>query len=94
MDSDRYKRLQSNLNKEETRLKSLTANMDPFRLVELKSINEFREQNKDKSQTYEGDLEADPLGFLAKVQKAAKYKWESPSMFARGFLFTHGDSIF
>jgi hypothetical protein len=39
-----------------------------------KCINEFREQNKDKSQTYEGDLEADHLGFLAKVRKASKYE--------------------
>jgi hypothetical protein len=38
----------------------------------MKCINEFREQNKDKPQTYEGDLEADYLRFLAKVQKAAK----------------------
>jgi hypothetical protein len=38
----------------------------------MKWINEFREQNKDEPQTYEGDLEADYLRFLAKVQKAAK----------------------
>ena len=38
----------------------------------MKCINEFREQNKDKLQTYEGDLEADYLRFLAKVQKAVK----------------------
>jgi site-specific DNA recombinase len=40
MDPDKYKRLQSNLNKEETRLKSLRAAMDPSRLAELESINE------------------------------------------------------
>jgi hypothetical protein len=40
MDPEKYKRLQSNLNKEETRLKSLKATMDPSRLVELESINE------------------------------------------------------
>ena len=40
MDLEKYKRLQSNLNKEETRLKSLKATMDPSRLVELESINE------------------------------------------------------
>ena len=39
MDPEKYKRLQSNLNKEETRLKSLRANMDPSRLAELESIN-------------------------------------------------------
>ena len=38
----------------------------------MKCINEFREQNKDNPQTYQGDLEADYLRFLAKVQKAAK----------------------
>jgi hypothetical protein len=39
MDPEKYRRLQSNLNKEETRLKSLRANMDPSRLTELESIN-------------------------------------------------------
>jgi site-specific DNA recombinase len=39
MDPEKYKKLQSNLNKEETRLKSLRANMDPSRLAELESIN-------------------------------------------------------
>ena len=39
MDPEKYKKLQSNLNKEETRLKSLRANMDPSRLTELESIN-------------------------------------------------------
>ena len=38
----------------------------------MKCINEFREQNKDNPQTYQGELEADYLRFLAKVQKAAK----------------------
>ena len=40
MDPEKYKRLQSNLNKEENRLKSLRTNMDPLRLEELESINE------------------------------------------------------
>ena len=40
MDPEKYKRLQSNLNKEETRLKSIRANMDPSRLSELEGINE------------------------------------------------------
>ena len=39
MEPEKYKRLQANLNKEETRLKSLRANMDPSRLAELESIN-------------------------------------------------------
>jgi hypothetical protein len=39
MDPEKYRKLQSNLNKEETRLKSLRANMDPSRLTELESIN-------------------------------------------------------
>jgi len=40
MDPDKYKKLQSNLNKEEIRLKSLRANMSPSRLAELENINE------------------------------------------------------
>ena len=39
MDPEKYRKLQSNLNKEETRLKSLRANMDPSRLAELETIN-------------------------------------------------------
>jgi hypothetical protein len=38
----------------------------------MKYVHDFREQNKDEPLTYEGDLEADYLRFLAKVQKAAK----------------------
>ena len=38
----------------------------------LKCIQDFRQQKENKSQTYQGDLEADYLRFLAKVQKAAK----------------------
>jgi hypothetical protein len=40
MKPDKYKELQSYLNKEETRLKSIRANMDPSRLSELEGINE------------------------------------------------------
>jgi hypothetical protein len=40
MDPEKYKRLQSNLHREESRLKSIRANMDPLRLTELESINE------------------------------------------------------
>jgi site-specific DNA recombinase len=39
MEPEKYRKLQSNLNKEETRLKSLRANMDPSRLAELETIN-------------------------------------------------------
>jgi hypothetical protein len=38
----------------------------------MKSVYDFQEQNQDEPRTYEGDLEADYIGFLAKVQKAAK----------------------
>ncbi len=38
----------------------------------MKCFQEFREQNKYKTQTYKGDLETDYLRFLAKVRKAAK----------------------
>jgi hypothetical protein len=37
-----------------------------------KCVHEFQLRNKDKDQFYEGDLEADYLRFIAKVQKAAK----------------------
>ena len=40
MDPDKYKELQSNLNKKEIRLKSLRANIHPSRLIELESVNE------------------------------------------------------
>jgi hypothetical protein len=38
----------------------------------LKCVHDFQEQNQDEPRKYEGDLEADNLIFLAKVQKAAK----------------------
>ena len=37
----------------------------------MKCLHQFREQNKGNVQSYEGDLEADYLKFLAKVQKKA-----------------------
>ena len=38
----------------------------------LKCVHDFQEQNQDEPRKYEGDLEADYLIFLAKVQKTAK----------------------
>jgi len=38
----------------------------------MKCVYDFQELHKYKAQTYEGDLEADYISFLAKVQKAAK----------------------
>ena len=38
----------------------------------MKSLYKYRDLNKDKPQIYEGNLEADYLKFLAKVQKTAK----------------------
>ena len=38
----------------------------------MKCVRDFQEQNQDEPRKYEGDLEADYLNFLAKVQKAAK----------------------
>ena len=35
-------------------------------------LRDYRKRNLDKPIRYEGDLEADYIGFLAKVQKAAK----------------------
>jgi site-specific DNA recombinase len=40
MEPEKYKELQSSLNKEEMRLKSLRANIHPSRLTELESVNE------------------------------------------------------
>lgn len=37
----------------------------------MKCVYDFEEQNEDEPRTYEGDLEADYIKFLAKVQKAA-----------------------
>jgi hypothetical protein len=60
--------------------------MDPFRLVELKSINEFRDQNKDKSQTYEGDLEADHLGSQQKSRKQLSINRKAPRCLQGAFF--------
>ena len=38
----------------------------------MKCVHDFQEQNQNEPMTYEGDLEADYLKFLAKVQKIAK----------------------
>ena len=38
----------------------------------VKCVHDFQELHKDNAQTYKGDLEADYLMFLARVQKAAK----------------------
>jgi hypothetical protein len=38
----------------------------------LETLRKFRKQNVGLLQPYEGDLEADYLRFLAKVQKAVK----------------------
>jgi hypothetical protein len=35
-------------------------------------LRDYRKRNLDKPIRYEGDLEADYIGFLAKVQQAAK----------------------
>ena len=37
----------------------------------MKCVYDFEEQNEDEPRSYEGDLEADYIKFLAKVQKAA-----------------------
>jgi hypothetical protein len=38
----------------------------------MKCVHDFLEKNQNEPLTYEGDLEADYIEFLAKVQKAAK----------------------
>jgi hypothetical protein len=40
----------------------------------MKYVHDYRERNKGEPHTYEGDLETGYLKFLAKVQKATKYK--------------------
>jgi hypothetical protein len=37
----------------------------------MKCVHDFLEQNQNEPLTYEGDLEADYLKFLTKVQKVA-----------------------
>jgi len=45
----------------------------PLSMVDpMKCLHDYREMHLNKPLTYEGDLEADYIGFLAKVQKAAK----------------------
>jgi hypothetical protein len=51
MDPDKYKKLQFNLKREEIRLKSVKATMDPSRLVELESINETLQYWNNQFQT-------------------------------------------
>jgi hypothetical protein len=38
----------------------------------MKCVHDFLEQNQNEPLTYEGDLEADYIRFLSKVQKEAK----------------------
>jgi len=70
MDPEKYKRLQSNLNKEETRLKSLRANMDPSRLTELESINTTLQYWHDQFQP--ASLAADGVGAGINVLEKTK----------------------
>jgi hypothetical protein len=45
----------------------------PLSMIDpMKCLHDYREMHLDGPFTYEGDLEADYIGFLAKVQKAAK----------------------
>jgi len=70
MDPEKYKKLQSNLNKEETRLKSLRANMDPSRLAELESINVTLQYWHDQFQSV--SLAADGIGAGINVLEQTK----------------------
>ena len=74
MDPDKYKKLQSNLSKEEMRLKSLRANMDPSRLAELESINETLEYWQNQFQSAAGATEDNGGGLklLEKTKPAIK----------------------
>jgi len=45
----------------------------PMSMIDpMKCLYDYRQMHLDKPMTYQGDLEADYLRFLAKVQKAAK----------------------
>jgi site-specific DNA recombinase len=74
MDPEKYKKLQSNLNKEETRLKSLRANMDPSRLSELESINATLQYWHDQFQSTAVAAEGNGAGvnILEKTKSAIK----------------------
>ena len=62
-----------------------SGNLYPLHLqLQRRYLNplEFREQNKDKTQSYENDLETDYHRFLPKVRKAAKEtSWMLSSIF-------------
>ena len=70
MDPEKYRKLQSNLNKEETRLKSLRANMDPSRLAELESINATLQYWHDQFQSV--SAAADGIGGGINVMEKTK----------------------
>jgi site-specific DNA recombinase len=74
MDPEKYKRLQSNLNREESRLKSLRANMDPSRLSELESINKTLQywHSQFQSTTLANEVNGGGISILEKTKPAIK----------------------
>jgi site-specific DNA recombinase len=74
MEPEKYKRLQSNLNKEEIRLKSIRANMDPARLKELENINGTLQywQNRFQSATLAADRIGGGINVLEKTKPVIK----------------------
>ena len=70
MEPEKYRKLQSNLNKEEIRLKSLRANMDPSRLAELESINVTLQYWHDQFQSV--SAAADGIGAGINVMEKTK----------------------
>ena len=74
MDPDRFKELQSDLNKEEIRLKSIRANMDPSRLAELESVNEMLKywQNQTQSPAWATEDNGGGLKLLERIKPAIK----------------------
>jgi hypothetical protein len=74
MDPDKYKKLQSNLSKEEIRLKSLRADIDPSRLTELESVRETLEywQNQFQSAAWATEDSGGGLKLLEKTKPAIR----------------------
>ena len=74
MDPDKYRELQFTLNKEEMRLKSIRANMEPARIVELESITQTLEYWQTQFQSPDCSTESDHGGLklLEKTKPAIK----------------------
>ena len=70
----KYPNVETNLNKEETRLKSIRANMDPSRLAELESVNETLQywQTQFQDAPASSEINGGGLKLLEKTRPAIK----------------------